>query len=100
MKTAKTPYSYGHQDPNPKDNSSPSSRSPSNPVSRKTLNQGLVNFKAGDMSVATNDLGVTPNGIIRLQDVGFSASFVKPKENSSKPITGSNSVNQKTENNS
>ena len=73
MKTAKTPYSYGQQDPKSKDASGPSSRSPISNVSRK----GLVNFKPGDMSVATNDLGVTPNGIIRLQDVKFSSSFVR-----------------------
>ena len=63
-----------------------------------------INFKAGDMSVATNDLKGTPNGIMRLQDVKFSSSHVKIPmsgiENSSKVASGSNSAYKRTENTS
>ena len=79
MKTARTPLSSKNVPVQAK-KSIPeiiSSKEPSPRSGRSgtRMHQILNNFKPGDMSVATNDLKGTPNGIIRLQDVKFSSSF-------------------------
>ena len=71
-------------------------------MSGKKLNQIPHNFKSGDMSVVTNDLKGTPNGIIRLQDVKFgpAAAQLKTHYSNSNVVSASNSAYEKTENTS